>query len=53
MNKQDLFENYADVILRTAVKIWAKANPKSLEIRTHTHVNGKRYLIHIERGDNK
>jgi len=51
MSIHELSEYIADVILRKAVQYYAKINPKSLDIRTHTFVNGKRYLIHIRRSD--
>lgn len=46
-------EYLAEVILRKAVQYWAKKNPKSLDMHTHTFANGRRYLIHIRRGDYK
>lgn len=42
-------EYIAEVILQKAVAHWAKKSPKVLDMRTHTFVNGKRYLIHIRR----
>lgn len=48
---QELEEFLAEVKLRRAVRRWAKANPKSLDMETHTHANGKRYIIHIRRCD--
>lgn len=53
MNIHEWSEYIADVILRKAVNHWAKKCPKTLDMHTHTFVNGKRYLIHIRRGDYK
>jgi hypothetical protein len=53
MSIHEWFEYIAEVILLKAVAHWAKKNPKTLDMRTHTFVNGKRYLIHIRRGDYK
>jgi len=53
MSIHELSEYIADVILRKAVDHWAKKCPKILDMRTHTFVNGKRYLIHIRRDDYK
>lgn len=51
MSIHEWFEYIAEVILRKAVAHWAKKNPKTLDMRTDTFVNGKRYLIHIRRSD--
>lgn len=51
MSIQEWSEYIAEVILRKAVSHWAKKNPKTLDMRTHTVANGKRYLIHIRRSD--
>jgi len=51
MNTHEWFEYMADLLIRKAVQYYAKINPKSLDMRTHTFVNGKRYLIHIRRSD--
>lgn len=51
MSIHEWSEYIAEVILRKAVNHWAKKCPKVLDMRTHTFVNGKRYLIHIRRGD--
>ena len=53
MSIHELSEYIAEMILRKAVNHWAKRCPKVLDMRTHTFVNGKRYLIHIRRGDFK
>ena len=53
MSIHEWFEYIAEVMLRKAVSHWAKKNPKTLDMRTDTFVNGKRYLIHIRRGDYK
>ena len=53
MNMHEWSEYMAEVFIRKAVQYYAKINPKSLDMRTHTFVNGKRYLIHIRRGDYK
>lgn len=53
MSIHEWSEYIAEVILRKAVSHWAKKNPKALDMRTHTFVNGKRYFIHIRRGDYK
>lgn len=53
MSIHEWSEYIAEVILRKAVNHWAKKCPKVLDMRTHTFVNGKRYLIHIRRGDYK
>lgn len=51
MSIHELSEYIAEVLLRKAVQFWAKRNPKTLDMRTHTHANGKRYIIHITRSD--
>ena len=53
MNIHEWSEYMAEVFIRKAVQYYAKINPKSLDMHTHTFVNGKRYLIHIRRGDYK
>ena len=53
MSIHEWSEYIAEVILRKAVDHWAKKRPKTVDMRTHTIVNGKRYLIHIRRGDYK
>ena len=53
MSIHEWSEYIAEVILRKAVSHWAKKCPKVLDMRTHTFVNGKRYIIHIRRGDYK
>ena len=53
MNIHEWSEYMAEVLLRKAVQHYAKINPKSLDMRTHTFANGKRYLIHIRRCDYK
>ena len=53
MSIHEWSEYIAEVILRKAVNHWAKKSPKVLDMHTHTFVNGKRYLIHIRRGDYK
>ena len=51
MSIREWSEYIAEVILRKAVNHWTKKCPKTLDMRTYTFVNGKRYLIHIRRGD--
>ena len=51
MKLNEWSEYFAEVILRKAVQYWARKNPKSLDMHTHTYANGKRYLIHIRRND--
>lgn len=51
MNIHEWSEYIAEVILRKAVAHWAKKNPKTLDMHTHTFANGRRYLIHICRSD--
>ena len=51
MSIHEWSEYIAEAILRKAVDHWAKKCPKVLDMRTHTFANGKRYLIHIRRGD--
>ena len=53
MTLHDNIDYIAEVLLRKAVQFWAKRNPKTLDMRTHTHANGKRYIIHITRNDYK
>ncbi len=53
MNIHEWSEYMAEVLIRKAVQHYAKINPKSLDMRTYTFVNGKRYLVHIRRGDYK
>lgn len=53
MNIHEWSEYIAEVLIRKAVQHYARIHPKSLDMRTHTFVNGKRYLIHIRRGDYK
>lgn len=53
MSIHEWFEYIVEEILRKAVAYWVKKNPKVLDMRTHTVVNGKRYLIHIRRSDYK
>lgn len=53
MSIHEWSEYIAEVMLRKAVNHWAKKNPKTLDMRTDTVVNGKRYLIHIRRSDYK
>ena len=53
MSIHEWSEYIAEVMLRKAVSHWAKKNPKTLDMHTHTVVNDKRYLIHIRRGDFK
>ena len=53
MSIHEWSEYIAEVIIRKAVNHWAKKCPKTLDMHTHTFVNGKRYLIHIRRGDYK
>ena len=51
MSIHEWSEYMAEVILRKAVSHCAKRCLKVLDMRTHTFVNGKRYLIYIRRGD--
>ena len=51
MSIHEWSEYIAEVILRKAVSHWAKKFPKTLDMRTDTFANGKRYLIHIRRSD--
>ena len=53
MSIQEWSKYIAEVILRKAVDYWAKKSPKVLDMRTHTFVNDKRYLIHIRKADFK
>ena len=53
MSIHEWSEYIADAILRKAVSYWAKRCPKVLDMHTHTVVKGKKYLIHIRRGDYK
>lgn len=51
MSIHEWSEYIAEMMLRKAVSYWAKRCPKVLDMHTHIFVKGKRYLIHIRRGD--
>ena len=53
MSIHEWSEYIAEVLLRKAVQYWAKKHPKTLDMRTDTHANGRRYIIHICRCDYK
>lgn len=48
MTKQEKREWKAEKKLRKAVKKYAKAHPAMTEMITHTHANGKTFLIQIK-----
>ena len=53
MTIHDEINYLSEVLIRKAVKFWAKRNPNTVDMKTITKAYGKRYHVHIRRCDYK